>query len=564
MLVSRRASLILAFILIGLALSLQEKGYFHTLSQKQESDELNQQTYGLLWSRNLPIQGLIDSEPSMLELVDQRIIAAIQEFHFNGPIEQPDFIVNLTIISLTSDGHLQWMKGFGLPPPLTLYTRTSGPILFNLSNDEFFVTFSKNETGFIWNFDTYGNRLTNTTFELPQEFEFKDVTPYENHTAILLGKVAPNPYNAIEVDLWLGCCSDQGTLLWNQTYPTQDIGEYPVCVLQCPTNNILVTGLAIGHHIINALFAKKFYPNGSLLWTNYYDGYGFLGTLPRSEGGYLLFERGLTENQSIEVIHVICIDEAGHELWRREISKNPFWFPWFVWIHPDLYVGIGLDVGLAGFPRTIAGIGINADGTTILTFQLWMSNFSWQDCNVLAESTGTILFVGLDASSNQYFVGRLGLTTPPTPPIILPPLILPQFVFPTPSQFIIIVSWLPSQDPDGTISRYHVQISPSIDFSYTNATWLDLINQTSIILLLPSTTYYVRVRAIDNMSIASPWNIQILEVAKTQISWLKISWLTLDIIVTSGIVVGLTLLLYYLKRRKSGYFHSVKAPHLVD
>ncbi len=564
MLVSRRASLILAFILIGLAFSLQEKGYFHTLSQKQESDELNQQTYGLLWSRNLPIQGLIDSEPSMLELVDQRIIAAIQEFHFNGPIEQPEYIVNLTIISLTADGHLQWMKGFGLPPPFTFNTRTSGPILFNLSNDEFFVTFSKNETGFMWNFDTYGNRLTNTTFELPQEFEFKDAIPFENHTAILLGKVAPTPYNAIEADLWLGCCSDQGTLLWNQTYLTQDIGEYPVCVLQCPKNNILVTGFAIEPLIVNALFAKKFYPNGSLLWTKYYDGDGLLGTHPRSEEGYLLFEKGWTEHGTLELIHAICIDEEGHELWRREITKNPVWFPWFVWIQPDLYVGIGIDKDLFGVSGAIAGIGINADGITILSFQLWMSNFSWLDCYVLAETTATILFVGWVRSSNQYFAGRLGLTTPPTPPLILPPRILPSFGIPTPKHIPILLSWLPSQDPDGTIDRYHVQIAPSVDFSYTNVTCETRTNQNSMILSLLSATSYLRVRAIDNMCIASPWNIQILDIPKMLIILLRVTWLILDIIITSGVVVGLTLLLHYFKRRKSWYFHSVKASQLVD
>jgi hypothetical protein len=561
MLENKRASLLLVFILIGLTLSLHEKIYFHTLSHKQEINELNQQTYGLLWNRHLPIQGLIDSEPSMLELADQRIIAAIQEFHFNGPIEQPEYIVNLTIISLTADGNLQWMKGFALPPPFTLQTRTSGPILFNLSNDEFFVAFSKNETGFIWSFDTYGNRLTNTIFELPQEFEFKDATPFENHTVILLGKVALIPYDAIEADLWLGCCSDQGILLWNRTYSTQDLGEYPVSVLQCSGNYILVTGLAIGPSIINQLFAKKFDSNGSLLWTHYYDGYDYLGTIPRNEGGYLLFESGWTENESIAFIHVICIDEAGHELWRQEIAKSPSWFPQFVWVQPDLYVGIELDRDLFGVPGAIAGIGINADGITILSFQLWMSNFSWLDCYVLAETTATILFVGRERLSNQYFAGRLDLTTPPTPPLILPPRILPSFWIPTPKHIPILLSWMPSQDPDGTVDRYHVQIAPSVDFSYINVTKETRTNQTSMILSQSSATLYLRVRAIDNMCIASPWNIQILDISKMLIILLKVTWLILDIIIASGVVVGLTVLLYYLKRSKSGHPHSMKASH---
>ena len=69
----------------------------------------------------------------------------------------------------------------------------------------------------------------------------------------------------------------------------------------------------------------------------------------------------------------------------------------------------------------------------------------------------------------------------------------------------VTLSWTESDDPDGYVSNYLIQMSPNPAFAFISGTWF--INDTSLAIAnLPAGPCFFRVSAIDNEDALGEWS----------------------------------------------------------
>ncbi|MFX0168523.1 MAG: Loki-CTERM sorting domain-containing protein [Candidatus Hodarchaeota archaeon] len=159
---------------------------------------------------------------------------------------------------------------------------------------------------------------------------------------------------------------------------------------------------------------------------------------------------------------------------------------------------------------------------------------------------GHLVLMGFDcydrhSETDKILGNAIRLYQPPSAPTLNDPGTTIQ-------SFIVPLSWSAATDTDGIIDHYEYQASTDAGFSIIGQTDTTTTTNGSFVFLVNG-TYYFRVRAIDNNSLAGPWsNVEDVVVAIPPITWPNIPGFPIE-----AIALGLLLSLgaiFVVRRRK--------------
>ncbi len=107
-------------------------------------------------------------------------------------------------------------------------------------------------------------------------------------------------------------------------------------------------------------------------------------------------------------------------------------------------------------------------------------------------------FFTRNAEADKILGNAIRLFQPPSAPVLADP-------GATISGFQVPLNWAAATDTDGVIDHYEVQASADADFSIIGQSDTTTTLNYSF-TFLSNDTYYFRVRAIDNNTLAGPWS----------------------------------------------------------
>lgn len=179
----------------------------------------------------------------------------------------------------------------------------------------------------------------------------------------------------------------------------------------------------------------------------------------------------------------------------------------FIEVHDQTYVNMVIDEpthpladGVVGFLGPDGTISFNTSETTIV-----VSAQSNGEGVVFHKPVGPghLVVMGIDffernTESDEILTNAIRLYQPPSAPVLTGP-------GPTVSGFEVPLNWTAATDTDGVIIEYEVEASADAAFSIVGQS-ATVSGLNHAFIFLSNDTYYFRVRAIDNNTLAGPWS----------------------------------------------------------
>ena len=179
----------------------------------------------------------------------------------------------------------------------------------------------------------------------------------------------------------------------------------------------------------------------------------------------------------------------------------------FIETHDQTYGNVLIDEpthpladGVVGFVAPDGSISFNTSETTIVA-----SAQSNGEGMVFHKPVGPghLVVMGIDfyernTESDEILANAIRLYQPPAAPVLANP-------GATITGFQVPLNWTVPADSDGIIVEYEVQASSSASFSIIGQS-ATVTTTTHAFVFLSNGTYYFRVRAIDNNTLAGPWS----------------------------------------------------------
>ncbi len=387
--------------------------------------------------------------------------------------------------------------------------------------------------------DSQGTVLWNLTIQTPGLYYISDGCTLDNGRFLLAGGFYPPEAHFRELDVWAACITTSGDVLWSVSYGDPDIHEFAESVVASPLGGALIIGTQEATN--PEMFAMYIDNHGSCLWKRSYQdvesSWG-IDVLVCENGEFLLIGEGIWTSDPLLGVWFVKIDSTGNVIWERiynwiEIISAAN-------ISPDSHIFIGYELQTVGNRMWYEPIslGIGSFGE-----QLWRLPLTeiirYPDLESVSTcKNGDFLILGRDYFTDETWVSRVRVQYSPTAPTVQPPKIMPLLS-------TVWIDWFPSEDPDGEISKYEIQLCTSANFTDENSTQA-VQSLTAIYTDLDDGDYYFRVRAIDNLGSAGSWSDTIMIIMNASLAW-NLFWLTIDII---GTVFAISLIMV-LKRQFS-------------
>jgi hypothetical protein len=389
-----------------------------------------------------------------------------------------------------------------------------------------------------------GAMLWNLTIQTPGLYYISDGCRLANGRFLLAGGFYPPEAHFRELDVWAACITTSGDVLWSVSYGDTDIHEFAEAVVASPLGGALIIGTQeVTNYEMFAMYIDNF---GSPLWKRNYENVDTswgIDVLVCENGEFLLIGERIWTNELLLGVWFVKIDSAGKVVWERI-------YDWLEIVSaanlsPDSHVFIGYELQTVGnrmwYEPVSLGIGPYGE-------QLWRLPLTeiirYPDLESVSTcENGDFLVLGRDYYTDETWVSRVRVQYSPTAPTVQPPKIIPLLR-------TVWIDWLPSEDPDGEVSKYEVQFCTSANFTDENST-LEVQSLTAIYTDLNDGEYHFRVRAIDNLGSAGSWSDTIMIIMNASLAW-NLFWLTIDLIGTVFVIS----LIMVLKRQFSAQNNS--------
>jgi hypothetical protein len=220
-----------------------------------------------------------------------------------------------TILKLDMDGNIVWDKILnGYDVTSCEQTRDGGYILagtkINESNNKIFYIF-------LMKLEMNGDEEWVRTFRNDIESDFSYLLAYSVKQTIDNGYIIAGKGNQKDFDILLLKSESEGNESWRKFYDSNGTSDNGYFVEEITNEGFLVAGS------FNAKFhVFKTDLNGNMEWT-LTKGLGAAHCIRQSlDGGYLVTGSFLIEGNSGYTIHLMKIDEEGHELWSQQYGEE--------------------------------------------------------------------------------------------------------------------------------------------------------------------------------------------------------------------------------------------------
>ncbi len=396
---------------------------------------------------------------------------------------------SLWLWCLDVDGVLLWNR---CVPASNLRRAES---ILNSDDDGCYVAGSQgigeNSSTFVLRFNSSGQLDWNVTLSWTDSRTVSDACRLADGSLILAGDCYDPEFS---FQPWVVKMNESGDILWNRTYKAfQDLGSDIITVKPSMEGGILLVG-EIWDTTYGYGLAMEIDSNGDLEWAwRFEERNSAFYDMEECENGDLLFVGYSytfllgTDGQ----ILVVRTDGNRTQIW-RETYNIPF-YGWAIALErldSETYL---LGTNEAGNYQ-VGFLILDDNGGIIYGLEPDFESSYLYD--MIGCREGDILTVG--SQGTALWIARWKREKAPTPPILLL-----QAVGALTGD--VLLTWQPSQDSDGYITHYQLQIATQGDFANIISE-LDIYDKSIRLTNLIDGWYWFRVRAIDDLGGISQWS----------------------------------------------------------
>jgi len=349
----------------------------------------------------------------------------------------------------------------------------------------------ENSSTFVFRFDPLGQMVWNSTMSWSDSRSVSDACLLPDGELILAGDCYDPNYS---FQSWALKMTDAGDIVWNRTYkPYPSMGSDVISAVPSTQGGVLLVGEILDSSYGYGL-AMQLNLNGDLVWVwKNEDRNSAFYDVQECENGDLLFVGYYYSSFLATDGQILAVRTKGDttQIW-KETYSIPF-FGWAASLEKLDAVTYIIGTNEAGNYQ-VGFLFLDGDGGIIYGLEPNYDSTFLRD--MIQCQDGDILTVG--SQGTAMWIARWQREKAPTPPILSI-----QAVEALAGD--VLLTWLPSQDSDGYVTYYQLEMASRVYYYYTT-TEFTVTNTITKLTNLDDGWYWFRVRAIDDLGGISQWS----------------------------------------------------------